>query len=528
MWYKLVLKVLANRLKIYLDKIICVNQSAFTFGRVITDNIFVAFELFHYMKNLLNKGGCMVMKLDMSKAYDRIEWDFLEVVLDKFGFAQNWYSSVMDCVRSVTFSVLVNGRPTDEFSPRRGFRQGDPISPYLFILCVEVFSHLLREAEEWGSLRGVRIAPSAPSISHLLFADDCIIFSRAAVNDAEVIQDILNTYELLLGQKINFDKTTISFSKGVLKSRWTELAGKLGVRIVSIHDRYLGLPTVVGRSKKVITRAVKEKLWKKLQGWKGKVLFKAGREVMVKVVAQSLPTYAMSVFKFPSSFCDELRSLVAQFWWGKKQGEPWRLLLKSGSLLEQVLKGRYYPNSSFLEADIGINPSYTWRGIAKARWVNSSGNAVESWEWCNKEFEITIHALRDYSLARDVWSQSRFAHVAHSRTSSILEWWEGCLAEFDDFDAASIITTCWAIWGAQNSWLAKYAGVDQLMVESDCLQVVNALRNKSSGSSAFFLVIDDILAFCNSFSNIKRSFVRRGGNKIAHELAHLQPWEVGQ
>ncbi|XP_057250760.1 uncharacterized protein LOC130591453 [Beta vulgaris subsp. vulgaris] len=314
----------------------------------------------------------------MSKAYDRIEWDFLDEVLKKFGFAVDWCNRVMDCVRSVTFSVLINGRPSEEFSPNRGLRQGDPLSPYLFILCAEVFSHLLRKAEENNSLR-------------------------------EAIQEALRVYELSSGQKVNFDKTTLSFSKGVRDSRRGEIEQKLGVRVVEVHDRYLGLPTTVGRSKKVITKGVKEKLWKKLQGWKGMILSKAGREVMIKAVAQSLPTYAMSVFKFPSSFCDEIRSLIAQFWWGQKNGErkihwvawkklckskgegglgfrdmklfnwallgkqAWRLATHKGSLIEQVLKAKYYPHSSFMDAELGSNPSYTWRGIWEARWVLRRG-----------------------------------------------------------------------------------------------------------------------------------------------------------
>ena len=407
--YKLVSKVLANRLKTFLDKIVSVNQSAFTPGRLITDNILVAFELFHHMKQLRSNEGCMAMKLDMSKAYDRIEWEFLDVVLMRFGFDTGWRNRVMDCVRSVTFSVLINGRPSDVFTPNRGLRQGDPLSPYLFILCAEVFSHLLRRSEEVGSLRGVKLAPTAPSINHLLFADDCIIFSKASVQDAGAIQTALSLYELSSGQKVNFDKTTISFSRGVPSTRKESISHFLGVKEVDIHDRYLGLPTVVGRSKKVIMRGVKEKLWKKLQGWKGMVLSKAGREVMIKAVAQSLPTYAMSVFKFPSSFCDEMRSLISQFWWGQKNGErkihwvawkklcrpkeeggigfkdmkmfnwallgkqAWRLLMHQESLVAQVLKAKYFPNASFMEAELGAYPSYTWRGIWEARWVLKRG-----------------------------------------------------------------------------------------------------------------------------------------------------------
>lgn len=257
--YKLVSKVLANRLKVFLDRIISVNQSAFTPGRLITDNILVAFEVFHYMKNLQQVEGCMAMKLDMSKAYDRIEWGFLEAVLGKFWFDTGWSRRIMECVTTVTFSVLINGRPSEEFTPNRGLRQGDPISPYLFILCAEVFSHLLRKAEERGALRGIRIAATAPSITHLLFADDCIIFSKATLQDVGAIQEALSLYELSSGQKVNFNKTTVSYSKGVSLVRREEMAATLGVRLVDVHDRYLGLPTTVGRSKKVITKGVKER-----------------------------------------------------------------------------------------------------------------------------------------------------------------------------------------------------------------------------------------------------------------------------
>ncbi|XP_021721937.1 uncharacterized protein LOC110689456 [Chenopodium quinoa] len=273
--------VLANRLKEFLDKIISVQQSAFTYS------------------------------------------------------GESWSRCVMNCVRSVSFSMLINGKPYDVFTPSRGIQQGNPLSPYLFILCADIFSHLLQRAEECGTLHGIRIAPTAPDISHLLFADDCIIFSKANMQDLEAINDVLEVYEKSSGQNINFDKTTIFFSKGVGEGKRKELANRCGVRVVDIHDRYLGLPTVVGRSKKVITKGITEKLWKKLQGWKGMVLSKAGREVMIKAVAQSLPTYAISVFKFPSSFCDELKSLVAQFWWGQKQGErklhwlAWKKLCRS-------------------------------------------------------------------------------------------------------------------------------------------------------------------------------------------------------
>lgn len=133
------------------------------------------------MKQLKSVESCMTMKLDKSKACDRLEWDCLDATMMRFGFDTCWINRVMESVRSIFFSVLVNRKPSVEFFPQREIRQGDPLSPNLFILWDKVFSHLIRRAEERGSLRGIKVAHTAPSVSHLLFFDDCIIFSRASM-----------------------------------------------------------------------------------------------------------------------------------------------------------------------------------------------------------------------------------------------------------------------------------------------------------------------------------------------------------
>lgn len=132
----------------------------------------------------------MALKLDVSKAYDRIEWCFLEHMLGRLGFPRAIVELIMLCVSTVSYSFLLNGAPVGSLTPNRGIRQGDPLSPYLFICCVEAFIQMVEAAVRQGRLNGIQIAPSAPIISNLCFADDTILFSQANIQEAEVVRSI--------------------------------------------------------------------------------------------------------------------------------------------------------------------------------------------------------------------------------------------------------------------------------------------------------------------------------------------------
>jgi hypothetical protein len=152
---------------------------------LITDNVLLAYELIHHLKSRRKGGaGLVAIKLDMSKAYDRVEWSFLENIMRKMGFCEEWIRIIMKCVSSVSYKMKVNDSYTHCISPQRGLRQGDPLSPYLFILCAEALSNMLRRAESEGKMEGIMICREAPRVNHLFFADDSLILMKAEESGA--------------------------------------------------------------------------------------------------------------------------------------------------------------------------------------------------------------------------------------------------------------------------------------------------------------------------------------------------------
>lgn len=182
---KIITKVLANRLKNVLETVISDTQSAFLLGRLISDNIMVSFEVMHYLKRKkFGNDGYMALKLDISKAYDRIEWGFLKGMLNAMGFSSWWTHLVLQCVDSVEYNIIHGDFEIGPITPSKGLRQGDPLSPYLFIVFAEGLSALIKHYEDMKWLRGIKICRRAPQISLMLFADDSYLYCRAETEEA--------------------------------------------------------------------------------------------------------------------------------------------------------------------------------------------------------------------------------------------------------------------------------------------------------------------------------------------------------
>lgn len=161
-------------------------QSAFVNGRLITDNVLVDFEMMHHI-NLKKTGATrkMALKLDMSKAYDRVEWACLDKIIEKLGFHSSWRSLMMQCISSITYAIHINGKPSSHITPTKGLHQGDPLSPYLFLLCAEGLSTLIKKATADGLLEGISVSKGGPCLSHLFFTDDSLIFAKPQLMSAK-------------------------------------------------------------------------------------------------------------------------------------------------------------------------------------------------------------------------------------------------------------------------------------------------------------------------------------------------------
>ena len=223
------------------------------------------------MKNYnFGSNGFMALKLDMSKAYDRVEWVFLENLMRKMGFCEQGIGLIMVCVKTVTYSILVNGEPKGLIHPSRALRQGDPLSPFLFLLCTEGLYGLIKKATSNGDINGFRLCKQGPKLTHLFFADDILLFCMANSTKCSKVMDLLSLYEDVSGQKINRDKTTLFFSKSVTEANRQIIKGILGVHEIQHYEKYFRLPSLIGKGKKKKKKTrfnyIKERVWRKLQG----------------------------------------------------------------------------------------------------------------------------------------------------------------------------------------------------------------------------------------------------------------------
>lgn len=378
---------------------------------MMADNCFMAHEIINHVKKR-KKGGRFegVLKVDLSKAYDRVKWDFLIKILRSMEFPEVWINWIHQCISTVTYSILVNGEPSDTITPKRGLRQGDPLSPYLFIILMEVLTRGIRNMEESGQVQGIKVIRVAPPISHLFFVDDALFFFKATPTLCRAIRDCIDGF---CSVSINFGRFVVLFSPNT-PSRFVRLMRKpLGVKSKDHMSTYLGCPMDVdGRSSSKFN-VILENLNSKISSWKFSNLSASGKLILINGVLVALESHMLSIYMCPSLTLKKTTSTLLRFWWSSSsstQSKPiywkkkevllahkaegglgirdvgalnksllarqcWRMYKKPNLLVSRVFRGKYGndPLSMGYEGKMPRNCSWSARSLIKASMAVKQG-----------------------------------------------------------------------------------------------------------------------------------------------------------
>jgi hypothetical protein len=322
--YKIITKVIATRLKPILPFIISKEQSGYVEGRQIMDSIILAHEIIHSLKSSRTPG--MLIKLDLSKAFDRVSWQYIQAILTSFGFDHVWVSWILNLISSTFFSILVNGVPSAPFSPSRGIRQGDPLSPFLFVLLAEGLGRGIKAAIHEGSLKGLPLHNVHPAPSHSQFVDDTLLLNSPSVQEATRLNSILSDFSEASGMMLNLDKSKLYFFNTPIPIQ-RHLSRLLGIPRSSLPSNYLGVPLTGAAASSISWDSLLLSISNRLRNWTFRPLNLASRLVLLKSVLQALPTYLFTALAAPKKVIKAIRTLQRNFLWqGLQPNKKWALV----------------------------------------------------------------------------------------------------------------------------------------------------------------------------------------------------------
>ncbi|GKB50839.1 RNA-directed DNA polymerase, eukaryota, partial [Tanacetum coccineum] len=299
-------------LLIALDGLVNEVQSAFIANRQILDGPFILNELIHLCK--AKKKQSLIFKVDFEKAFDSVRWDFLDDILKKFGFGPRWRDWIQSCLKSSRGSILVNGSPTSEFQFYKGLKQGDPLSPLLFILVMESLHLSFHNVVNAGLFKGVGLDNSL-QLSHLFYADDVVFIGQWCDSNLATIMRVLECFFRASGLRINRQKCGL-MGIAVEPNKIANAAKNLGCKILKTPFSYLGV-NIGGNMTRINSwDVVINKTLSRLSKWKLKVLSIGGRLTLLKSVLGSISIYYMSMFRAPIQVINKLESIRSHFFNG--------------------------------------------------------------------------------------------------------------------------------------------------------------------------------------------------------------------
>ena len=398
--YKVISKVLANRLRFLFHDAIEPNQSAFITGRLLLENVLLASELVNgYHKPTTSQRSAI--KFDISKAFDTVKWSFITSVLKAMDLPLQFFHWIRLCISTAAFSVSVNGSLEGFFTSARGIRQGCSLSPYLYVILSNVLSKLLNKAVEAGGFQyhsqcvGVKL-------THLSFADDIVVFTDGTVESLHGVMEVMREFATMSGLHINATKSTI-FASGPDVEPLLAEATALGISTGTLPIRYLGMPLTTKSLTPLDYEPLIDKVRSRMLHWSNKALSYAGRLQLINSVVMSMVNFWSSAFILPAKCLDKIESMCCAFLWSgsptqthkakvswadlcypKDEGGLgvrrlrdsstvfalkliWRLFTQHTSLWVCWIKYYLLRNSSFWDVRDTQKGSWMWRKLLKLR-----------------------------------------------------------------------------------------------------------------------------------------------------------------
>lgn len=453
--YRLLMKIIANRLQPYMAELISNNQTAFIRGRNIADNTVLVREILHSFQSKSYTEQSFLLKADITKAFDTVRWSFVMQAMKLVQFPPKLILLIKSCLNQSRVTILVNGSGQGFITPNRGLRQGCPLSPYLFILAMEILTKQFYQKVQSRVIKGIKLARSAPAITHILYADDLMVMGQATAHEIREYKQIFEVFEQQSGLVLHPEKSTIWYSESCNEESRSLVQREFNATLAEEKEKYLGVIVTAQRMQNDLTHdLLVEKLYSRLAGWKIGMLSIAGRVALIKSVLLSIPVYYMSVSVLPANTIKKINSVLRRFLWGKTGTERymsfiswkkvcesiengglgirdvksfnqalilkmvWQLASNSDKLWVQIFKAKYFSKGGFWAVKGKRDASPLWRAIQdlkhffnnNIRWHVGQGTKIkavnEPWFPGYHTQRVTTNLQKDTTVA-DIFDEQR-------------------------------------------------------------------------------------------------------------------------
>ncbi|GKV18315.1 hypothetical protein SLEP1_g28713 [Rubroshorea leprosula] len=401
--YKIVTKIIVLRLKELMGDLISPMQSSFLPGQNGIDNVILLREFVHSFHKRKGRQGDMIVKLDLEKAFDRLEWSFIKEALIFSNLPPLMIKLIMSCISSTSLSCIINGGATDSFKPCHGLRQGDPLSPYLFILCLEFLLLKLHHDISIGLWKGSKLGKSKPLFSHIFFTDDLIFAGKASISNASYLKEMLDFFCFRSRQSINQEKSKVFFSTNVNSATRYDICQTLGYVETLSLGKYLGFPISPKKVKKSNCAFIVDKVRSKIAGWKANKLSLAERATLASSVLSSIPNYYMQGMDLPASVHSELDTISRNFIWGSTSNKR-KANLVSWERITQPKKVGGIGIKANKEANQAAMPKLHWRMTTKTHkpWAKAFISKYKIKTPLHNFSTLSSPVCKDISKGRDI------------------------------------------------------------------------------------------------------------------------------